>query len=489
MGTETETGNIAVKRNDSVMARTISWIILAVLILCHAEPSPADTDLLPPIGCVQLLREARIAGMGGDVDAEFEILRRAVEEFPDEIAALYELLAHPRMRSDPQSLFDATARRLASMDSPVPKEVLIYLAGHPRLPQEALVQILGALEARSADAPTDPEILRVVARLQQRLDREDDMIKTLDRLLGIEDTIELRRRLFRLYSARGQWERAADVFPRDFLADPQGRFLRTRFLDALSRTGRVEELEKMLADESMADLIRSEATRPEETATLQLGYLRVQAEATTATAMPMSANLLEHLAWNLRDARRDEAAERLFRRAASSTARTALIHLYGSEEDRRRLAAEIAERWGEVEDPDVLFNRGTALLTNGDFEGALPLLERAAPRLPDLEPAWYNLGLAAYRLKHWERAANAFAHAAELAPERMASFLYRGMALSQLEQGGELCRDLIKTFTRALELGADDASIHYHLAMCHHRLGDAETSKREYALYEAEREN
>jgi tetratricopeptide (TPR) repeat protein len=225
-----------------------------------------------------------------------------------------------------------------------------------------------------------------------------------------------------------------------------------------------------------------------EQAAAEIAKLVASVDRTAAHQTEAVADLTLRGAWNLRDAGREAEAESLFRLVLdldpdNAESLAVLLHLYGSDEERAAHTAALSERWSQETDPRALLEHATELLTGRDFAGAFELLQRAAPELPDLEAAWYNLGIAAYRIERWSESEQAFARAATLNPARVDSPFFRGLALVKLER----CADAIVPLERALELDAARSLAHYHLSTCYGRLGDLEAAKRHGRAYAAAR--
>jgi tetratricopeptide (TPR) repeat protein len=199
------------------------------------------------------------------------------------------------------------------------------------------------------------------------------------------------------------------------------------------------------------------------------------------------AALLVGAAWGLRDAGRDPEAQAAFRRALASDpgneeAQLALLHLYGTAEEKAAQAAAVATRRAEETDPIALFEEGSDLLGAGDAGGARDLLARAASQLGGTdyaEPAWYNLGTAAFKLERWQEAASALGEAIAVNPARVESHFKLGIALYHLER----CKDAVPALRRTLELQRDKRDAHYYLAACYTKLGDLDAAAREHALF------
>ena len=344
----------------------------------------------------------------------------------------------------------------------VPLDVLSQLASQHDDPA-ALQAIADELERRVAGAQSqDRPTLVALYNLRVRQDDTAGAIEAREKIFEIEPTMANRRELLYLYRSEKRWQDAADLV-KDWmeLADSKAH-LRRVYIDLLSRLNRLDQVEEQV------DQMLSEITDKEEY--VQLIYFAAVREA----------------AWNLRDAGLDDGAERLFRRVAAlnpkdQEALAALLHFYGSEEELALLAAAESQKWADEDDPHALFEEGTARLTAGDAEGAFPLLQRAAPGLPNLEPAWYNLGMAAYRVENWETVAKAFGRAGELNDSRPHTFLYRGLALEKLGR----CDQAVVALDRAVQLDPSLTNAHYYLASCYRWLGRNEDAARHRKLYQA----
>jgi tetratricopeptide (TPR) repeat protein len=429
-------------------------------------------DSVPSAACVEALRAARIAGEKGDAETERRGVETAAALAGCELPATSELLRLLRTGAVPAEAGPAIrarlAERLADPATPVPPGVLAYLGRLDR-DLEELELIANALErrveaaARSGReaAPRDRvELDATLAPLQQRLGRLEAARATIDRLLAGDEPARWRWEAVALDRELERWE-SAERMLLEMLAVPGApRELEGLHLDLLARLGRHAELDAKLEKLAAAP---SEEDRPWVVAMLLGG------------------------AWEARDAGRDGAAETMFRRALAldadcEEARQALLHLYGSAEERAAHEAAVEARRQSEDDPQRLFEEGSALLAAGDAATAIGLLERAAPALGGglyAEPSWYNLGLAAYKLERWRQAADAFGRAAELNGERIETHFQRGVALHR----AGACAEAIPALERTLELAPTKHQARYYLGKCHEALGDAESARRELDLY------
>lgn len=438
---------------------------LAVVPASSAQP--AGNAGLPPVKCVELLRGARIAQLRGDAAVEIEKLRLAAESFPDELAPLYALLdyhrRHPLSESEHRSLLALVAQRITNRERPLPATFLDFLARDPQTDPATLATTLEHLSARlAATGEVDPDLLAVRASLEERLERPAEAVQTLERLWQQTRRADVLWRVFTLHLRFEQWPQALSAADR--MTDEDWQAPPGMLLDLVSKAGEVERtlamVERLAGTTAPAGPDLSDPTR--------LG------------------DGIRRAAWNLRDQGQDAAAEQLFRRALvfqpeNPELRGVLLHLYGSEAERQEHADAVAQTWEKENDPRALFDEGTRRLTTGDAASAIDLLRRAAPQLPELEAAWYNLGMAAYRLEDWETTASAFSRAAELNAERVQSHYFRGIALGHLNR----CAEAVIELKRALELDSKEKRAHYYLYDCYKKLGDLEAAKAAYDRYKA----
>ncbi len=451
--------------------RTLSTVLLAA-VLAGSLPSLAAEPRLPPDECVRMLRAARIAHMRGETAEELETLRAAADAFPREIAPIYALLEyhrwHPLGAEEHAELHQMLVRRLDDQERKLPAGALVRIVSDPNVEEDTLRLLAAHVAKRLEGAESeDTELLNLLATAQHTLEDYEGAATTLERLRELEPSEVVTWTLYRLYLELESWEQAADMFAElvgeETVEELKASELRGTYVRLLGKAGRLEEQERQIEI-----------------------YL---AENPPGPATALGLGVLMQSAWDLRDSGQDAEAERLFRRVAeldseSKGARAVLIHLYGTEAERRELATAEARRWQEESDAQTLFDQGTDLLTSGDAAGAIELLRRAAPELPELEAAWYNLGMAAYRLEDWETTASAFEHAAALNSERAESFFFRGIALTQLGT----CTEAVEALQQALALDAGRTLAHYYLALCYRKLGDQEAYERHDRLYDASRE-
>lgn len=435
---------------------------------------------LPPVEVVRMLRSARIDHQRGDTPAELATLRAAAEAYPGEMTVTLALLDYHRHHGLPADeharLQEDLQRRLDAPSGSVPLPVVRQMAIDPESDPELLRALAAYLESRSRGpeglSEESVDVLELLADLRMRLGRQAEAATALAALWQRTDDLEVGWRLLRLRFDLGDRAGALDLMEQV----PVMRENRwPTYVSLLAEAGRFEDARAELER-------RIERTAPVLEALGEVDDLPLDPDLDAAAGS--LAAVAEGLAWAHRDAGRDAEAEELFRlaldlRPGDPHLDAVLLHLYASEAEREVVAAEVARSWQAESDPRRLFDEGTQRLASGDAEGAFDLLDRAAPHLPALEAAWYNLGMAAYRLERWPRAAEALGKAAELNPDRAANEFFRGIALSHLER----CPEAVDALERALELDAGRKDAHYYLAGCLRAMGRTEEAERHRALY------
>ena len=440
--------------------------------------APAAAAGLPPIGCVEEVRAGRIAHDSGDAATARTKLTLALDlpgcELPALAAMLPLLRAGDYLPERSAALRERLAARLGDPAFEAPDGLLRQIAS-TGIPGDDDV-LLASLERRLArfpaaeDKPSRPglvELLDVTAELQERRGKQEAASETLGRLLALAPNEGLQWRALSLYLALEHWSSAADLLATMVDAPDTATVLREQYVRVLAHLGRFDEMTKQIDKLAPPPAIVSADPLP---ATL---YVSVLLDA----------------AWALRDAGRDAEAQATFRRTLAQQpdqpeAQLAILHLYGTAEERATQAAAVAARRETTTDPMLLFEEGSDLLGAGDAKGARDLLARAAPELAGTdyaEPAWYNLGTADFKLERWDEAASELGEAIAVNPARVESHYKRGIALFHLER----CRDAVAALRRTLELQTDKKDAHYYLAGCYAKLGDAAAAARENAIFNA----
>ena len=457
--------------------------------------APAAAGGLPPIECVRTVRDARIAREAGDAAGARQKLEAAVELPGCELPALSDLLRLlqevPEAGERAATLRERLAGRLGDPTVELPGGLLTQLVGLGRTGDDPAgdALLLEAVQRRSVSAaaagrdlrPAERiEMLDVTALLQERLGQEEAARETLARLLAIAPSDALRWRALLFDLEHERWESAAELLA-PLAADPEApEVVRFYQVEVLAHLGRYDEMLRAL--ERLTPGPDAPAA-PALAASAPPGFREIEGPHAAYVALSIEA------AWALRDAGRDAEAAGLFRRALAldpehREAQAALLHLYGTEEERTAAAAATQARRQSETSPEKLFEEGTDLLGAGDAAGAIELLARAAPALAGsgyAEPAWYNLGNAAVKLERWEQAAHAFEQAIAVNPTRTDSHFKRGVALFHLGR----CAESVPALQRTLELQADKRDAHFYLSGCYARLGNAAAAAREKALFEA----
>ncbi|MCY3969208.1 MAG: tetratricopeptide repeat protein [Acidobacteria bacterium] len=416
------------------------------------------------------MRRAEVARLSSRAAAEVEWLKRALRDCNESAAPLTALLrAHGRRPLPGNEAQEYRKALIATFDDPSsapPPGVLEHIARGDEADESVLRAAFGLVEKQLALGGGDlSRFLRLKALLEQRLGRRREAAETLAELRSLEPrNEEIAWALLRLFTILSNWDDAADLLGE--MVEGGARGLRSRYAQALARAGRVDEANEQLL------LVAAELDRGD-----QLGLNDFAAEVLAA-------------AWNLRDAGRFEEAEGLFRLAhehappeerVGREAALALVHLYGSAEERAAHRQAVTDAWLQVTDPQLLLNEGANQLSAGNYDRAIALLKRAAEELGHLEAVWYNLGFAAYRAERWDEAAQALDRASELNDQRADTFFFSGLALTRLERWEEAIPRLLRT----LELDPERRLAHYQLWVGFRLLGREDEAARHQAAYDA----
>lgn len=454
---------------------TVLLVTSAILSGLVSGPSAAQTTAassLPSVECLKALRSARVKRMLEDADGESAALTEAQGPCGERTELLTAMLDFDRrIGLSPEERQDFHDRLLAQLTDPgaVSEAVAAHLIYETDLETEVLEAVAESYLKRLDKLEQPPmRELRQLADLLERLGRLEEAATTLERLSRIERGETSDWRLIGLYQRLKRWPEVAKALRRVVDRGPlQARLFRPALIQILARLGDLQE------------------------ARAQLEML----EAEAGQALPEQAVLASFyldLAWEFRDAGHDEDAERMFRRAlhrpertapalaalqsgpgnATQEAAQALFHFYAAGDEREELRALFSPKT-DTEDPFSLFEAATQRLTSREYEEAYELLRRAAPALGDLEAAWYNLGLAAYRIEEWEEAARAYEKSNELNPERSDSWFFRGLALVNLER----FEVALLPLERALELDPTRDLAHYHLWRAYTKLGRSQDAQ------------
>lgn len=425
---------------------------------------------MPDVQCLRLLRSARIAELKSQPDVEAAWLKRARSECNQPTTALLALLrAHLRDPLPEEEIQEVHKDLIAAFDDPSsapPPGVLEFIAREDEADKIVLRASRRLVERRLSSADVDrARFLRLKALLSQRLGERVEATEALVELRAMEPKNEdLAWALLRLLGIQEDWNGAADLLAE--MAENGGATVRSLYARTLARAGRVEDASEQL------EILAGEIDREDS-----LALNNYAAEVLAA-------------AWSLRDSGRLEEAERLFRLAeehappqgwTEAEAKGALVHLYGTAEERTAHRTAAADRWQSVSDPQSLLNEGANQLASGNFDQAIELLKRAAGELGHMEAVWYNLGFAAYRAERWDEAWQALDRASKLNDQRADTFFFSGMALVSLERWQEAVPRLL----RALELDPERRHAHYQLWVCYRSLGLEAEADRHKATYDA----
>lgn len=457
---------------------------VAILTLSLANMVAAAE--LPPLECVALLRQARVAAVSGDAAKELALLKKAGDRFPDEMAPLHALLDHhTRSPLDPTVLKEVQDQILKRLERepPPPLGVLRLFRLGQEVDRSTLEAIAAHLEKRSQKAPDDHQVLSHLGYVLVRLKKEAEATIVLEQLHKLKPPRGIDWPLYHAYVRAGRFADATLLIGQGIDTDV---WMRPRYIALLGKAGKKEEQVKQ-AEIYLAELALPQTlgNQPDMPALPQRDSF-VSSEADLLEQRINNSNELVVIAWDLYDAGQNALAERYFRRALefhpeNEAARKPVLHLFASDQERAALAAEQKEFWQKAEDPVALFQEGTRLFSAGDVQGAFPLLKKAMTSMEyrNTEAAWYNLGMAAYKLEQWRDAADALVKAGKLNSNRPQSALFAGLALVKLNR----CAEAVPQLERALRLDPSKVTAHHHLGDCYLKLGNVPEGLKHRELY------
>ena len=128
---------------------------------------------------------------------------------------------------------------------------------------------------------------------------------------------------------------------------------------------------------------------------------------------------------------------------------------------------------------NIAYNRGTMLARTGQYEEAVPYLEKAVDADPANMDAWYNLGVAYQKLDRSAEALTIFERLVWSKP-RDATYQYGlGSALRKLGRKEEA----VKVFKKAVDIDSQDLDARYALALTYEDIGKVKQARKEWARY------
>ena len=422
--------------------------ILVLLALAAAHGS----DDLPPEGYVRLLRLARITA--DDVRRE-AILEQAVQDYPERLAARLELdLLHRQQRAGKSA--DAALPPLDLGGATISYAEAYRLARDTTTSREHLEHLEVATRPHLSREPVEERWQRLAAQLRFRLGDEEGARDLLGRMLAANPGRALRGACIQLDLALERWDDALALIRAQGQVE-DSEFLRRQLIRALAGAGEHQELM-----ESLGRLVDGELFSP---------------ALVESTLIPA--------AWSLWDAGHAGQAEQLFRTLLERhpehpDLRRIVDHLFATPEERA--SGDAGRAWEDEDDPVRLVNEAANLLSADDAESALKLLQRAVALMPESEPGWLNLGLAASRLERWEQADEAYSRSLALQPDSSSALFSRGLVRVKMGH----CPEAIPDLERTLELDPGRRNAHYYLARCYQEAGEMEKAAAAQKRYEAQ---
>lgn len=409
------------------------------------------------------MRQARFAEAADELPKAIALLSQAIEDYPQEVMPLSELLRIHRSRDtaddEVERFRSMLLSRLLDPDLPLATgSVYFVMNGHGDDPE-----VLGILEKAIVDRlspQTDLELLKVLAVVQGRLGKYEESRATLDRVMALDASFSTVSTALYLDMEGEHWESALDLLEsvRD---DPElAEVWKHLRIQLLAKTGSLDELDK-------------------EISALQAD--RQQGELSSYGVH----SLLAQIAWDLYDRGEMARSEIIWREILAAypddlEARRVVANLFSDEQERIEQEKIVDQKLAAMDDPDELLTQGTNYLAAGDDERAFELLSRAAPMSGDSEAAWFNLGLAADRLERWPDAADAYQEAYKLNQLRPETQLRLAAALVALGR----CAEAIPFFESGLALDPGRTVAYYYLSGCYQEQGRSEDAAKAMAEYD-----
>lgn len=429
-------------------------IILESVLLCVAVAAPV-VAVIPSDECVLLERRSRIAKRRGDKAGSLALLEEASGVCREKVALLLELEHIYRWKDGSTEQLAAVHKRLVrnveQKDAPVSMALLDRFVSDSRTTDDDLEFLLHTTQTWLARDPESPRLLEALATIYARRSETASAREVLDRLIAIDDKPIYRRNAYYLDLALEHWDPALDYVLKRVAAGHNDILTRIGLIRLLAKTGRYAEL---------LELTQPLLGTPAAGVGLPGGYDE------------LAATVLIPAAWSLYDAAKVEEAETYFRLLLEKSPNNVelqqtVLHLFAGEEEQAERREQIERRWAGEQNPLKLLKEGSARLGAGDAAGAYELIRRATTIDPHSEVGWFNLGLAASKLEHWQEAEDALSRLIELAPSMTDAYYNRGIARVQLARHAEALADL-KYYVAERP---DQKGAWYYIYSCYKALG------------------
>ena len=464
----------------------IQAIVLAATL--SATPKAATTTARPPLALAAIpdeavvfgLRRARIAAEAGDREGQRALLDALATAHPDDPTVLAATLAFHR---DTDGESDATRAlrgrlidALSQPDRVVPLSLLQDMARDTRASDEELSRLVLVLASQPGTGADRIARLRLRVALLDRLNRQADMLVSLDELAMLDADPLVAFRLLDQYRKAGRWE---DVLRVTAKIEPSQTGFDAGWwrVDALGALGRYDDM----VNEANAIIARWRPRAPRSAAAESTPIVAPSLQPPTAAdpAGSPAVGSFFPMVFQLLDVGRRDSAEQLVvnleaARPDADDVERLHVMLFGSPEDRSAFLASLAGAVIASADPDKIRAEAYKRLLAKDYATAHDLYRR----LLELDPTgasldgtdWFNYGLASIETAAWQDAETAMTRVLATGTSTPRAYAHRARARVMLGREVEGIADA----EAALAIDPKLKQACYAMYLAYQKFGDKE---------------
>jgi tetratricopeptide (TPR) repeat protein len=403
-------------------------MILLLALLAAAEPalSPAPSPApvsIPAEDIVLALRKARIARDVSDAATEGKLLDEILAAHPDDVTCLAAAIEQ-RTRTDSggdtvRALRTRLLEALAKPGGIVPYPFLVDIAIDPKSSDEELARIAEILRTQPGEAQERVARLKLRIDVLERLHRDEERLAEIERLSTLDSDPSILWTLLAEYHRMERWEDLLRTLDRTRQEGTPWAGGWTR-LEALAALGRLDDLEK----EASALIDRMPKTGPP------------QLNPNVELAAPNAVLGFFPTIFRLVDEGRTEAAAKLAAKLeAASPGNEAIarlrVLLFGTAEERQAFLGKQASASLASADAGKVRADADQRLLAKDFTTAHDLYRRAHELDASLDGDvffWFNYGLSCIETASWAEAEDAMTRAMGLDPKMSRALAHRARA-------------------------------------------------------------